>query len=67
MILDLQVFRLILYGMTTAGFFMTLRIAFCSLCMNMACPLNVVPSPVREAFFQKNPSVAEAWGRTVSG
>lgn len=36
-----------LYGFLTAGFFGTLKMAFCSKCMNFACPLNGIPDSVR--------------------
>ena len=59
-------FLIIVYALTTTGFFWTLKAGFCTRCMNMACPLNSVRDEVREAFFDRNPSVAEAWGRQAS-
>lgn len=56
-----QLFLLTLYLITTAGFFMTLKMFMCSKCMNFACPLNSTDKGVREKFFKKNPSVAKAW------
>jgi hypothetical protein len=42
MLFKLQVFTLIVYALTTAGFFTTLRTFLCSQCINFACPLNTV-------------------------
>jgi hypothetical protein len=54
-------FLLALYVLLTAAFFMTLKRFLCSRCMNFACPLNGVPEPVRMAFRERNPRIAEAW------
>ena len=61
LIADFQLFLLIVYPLTVAGFFMTLRTFLCSQCMNFACPLNTVNSEIRKDFFDRNPKVAEAW------
>ena len=61
LISGLQLFLLIVYLITVAGFFMTLRTFLCSQCMNFACPLNGVPDPDRAVFFQRNPTVGRAW------
>jgi hypothetical protein len=61
-----QPFLLVVYSMTTIGFFMTLINFMCSQCMNFACPLNRVDEKVRSQFFLKNPIVAEAWGKCVN-
>ena len=61
LILGKQIFLLIVYSMTTSGFFMTLVNFMCSQCMNFACPLNRVDEIVRGQFFSKNPIVAKAW------
>ncbi len=58
-----QMFLLAVYLITTTGFFMTLKMFMCSRCMNFACPLNSVNKKVRKQFFDRNPSVAEAWGK----
>ena len=63
LIFSKQLFLLVVYSMTTIGFFMTLLNFMCSQCMNFACPLNQVDEEVRDQFFDKNPIVAEAWGR----
>ncbi len=52
---------LLLYLLTNAAFYTTLKFFFCSKCMNFACPLNGVDQAVRELFYQRNPSVAEHW------
>jgi len=54
-------FLLGLYILLSAGFFVTLKMFLCSQCMNFACPLNGVPEPVRNRFFDRNPLVADAW------
>ena len=56
-----QLFLLIIYCMTTGGFFMTLKSLMCSRCINFACPLNGVDEQTRALFFEKSPSVGEAW------
>jgi hypothetical protein len=61
LILLKQLFLLIVYLMTTSGFFLTLINFMCSKCMNFACPLNHVDEKIRSQFFDKNPSVADAW------
>ena len=61
LILSGKLFLLIVYLITTAGFFMTLKTYLCSQCMNFACPLNSVGEEKRKQFFEKNPAVAEAW------
>jgi hypothetical protein len=63
LILSKQLFLLVVYSMTTIGFFMTLINFMCSQCMNFACPLNCVDEKVRGQFFDKNPIIAEAWGK----
>ncbi len=62
MVMGAKWFLLVLYLLTYAGFFMTLRMFLCSRCMNFACPLNSVDRNVRDQFFQCNPSVAKHWG-----
>ena len=61
LVADFQLFLLIVYLLTVAGFFMTLRTFLCSQCMNFACPLNTVNNEVRRDFFTHNPEVAKAW------
>lgn len=63
-ILAMRWFLLLVYAMTTAGFFMTLKLSFCSQCMNFACPLNSVDEATRQAFRERNPEIAEAWKAT---
>jgi len=62
LILDLQLFLLLVYLITVAGFFMTLKTFLCTQCINFACPLNRVGEEVRMAFFERNPQIANAWG-----
>jgi len=57
-----QWFLLAVYALTSAGFFATLKTYLCSQCMNFACPLNSVQDETRQAFFERNPRIAEAWG-----
>jgi hypothetical protein len=61
LIFRLQVFLLIVYLVSIAGFFMTLKTFLCSQCMNFACPLNSVKLEVRKDFFKQNPKIAKAW------
>jgi len=63
LILGKQLFLSVVYSMSTIGFFMTLLNYMCSQCINFACPLNRVDASVRNQFFDKNPIVAEAWGK----
>jgi hypothetical protein len=56
-------FLLALYFLTNAVFFTTLTMFLCSQCMNFACPLNSVDQATRDQFFQRNPSIAEHWGK----
>jgi hypothetical protein len=55
-----QLFLLIVFSLTTGGFFLTLKTFLCSQCMNFACPLNSVNEETRDEFFIRNPSVAKA-------
>ncbi len=57
-----QWFLLIVYVLTTAAFFMTLKFFLCTQCMNFACPLNGVNDDLRQEFFRQNPDVGRAWG-----
>jgi len=67
LIVDVQVFLLIVYILTVAGFFMTLQSFLCSQCINFACPLNRVTNEVRRDFFERNLEVARAWGVDIKG
>ena len=66
LVFNRQLFMLILFLMTTAGFFMTLKSFLCSRCMNFACPLNSVSEKNRQLFFDRNPVVARAWGQKTN-
>lgn len=54
-----QWFLLVVYLITTAGFYMTLRTFLCSQCMNFACPLNTVKEEVRREFIERNPGTSK--------
>jgi hypothetical protein len=62
LLLDAQWLLLVLFASTTVAAATTLRLSFCSQCMNFACPLNTTGDAARSAFFERNPEVAEAWG-----
>jgi hypothetical protein len=49
-------FLLSLYVLTSAAFFLTLKMFLCSQCMNFACPFNGVPDSTRLLFFERNPT-----------
>ncbi len=57
-----QWFLMVIYILTTVGFFMTIKILLCTQCMNFACPLNEVEADVRREFLKLNPQIAKAWG-----
>ena len=65
LISGVQYFLLIVYLLTVAGFFLTLRTFLCSQCINFACPLNTVKNDIRRDFFERNPDVAKAWSKDV--
>ena len=65
LLIGLHWLLLALFILTTASFFVALRRSFCTKCMNFACPLNQVEENIREAFFKRNPVVAEAWEKGV--
>ncbi len=60
-----QWFLLLVYGITTAGFFMTLITFLCVQCMNFACPLNRVAEDTRMEFFKQNPVVGKPGERNT--
>ena len=62
-----QWFLLVVYLLTTAGFFILLRRYLCSRCINFACPLNTVGDTVRGGFLERNPGVAGAWDIDTKG
>jgi adenine C2-methylase RlmN of 23S rRNA A2503 and tRNA A37 len=57
---------LLVYTVSTSGFFMTLKTFFCTQCMNFACPLNAVDAETRDRFFKQNPVVLNAWKDNTS-
>jgi hypothetical protein len=62
MLKSMQGFLLIVYVISSVGFFMTIKMFLSSQCINFACPLNGVIESVKHAFSERNPDVAEAWG-----
>jgi hypothetical protein len=52
---------LALFSIATSGMAALMGRLMCSRCMNFACPLNQVKLVVQEAFFARNPRVAQAW------
>lgn len=64
LLIGLEWFLLAVYILTVVSFYFTLQRSYCSECMNFACPLNLTDEKVRAAFFERNPAVARAWGRT---
>jgi hypothetical protein len=52
---------LVVYAVSGVGAYLTMERCMCSECMNFACPLNRVGKSEREAFFERNAGVAEAW------
>jgi hypothetical protein len=65
LLISLQWFLLIVYVLACVGFFIGLRIFFCSQCMNFACPLNAVQHENRRLFFDRNPDIANAWDADI--
>jgi hypothetical protein len=64
LLVGLQWILLVVFSLTAASFYVTLRHSYCSQCMNFACPLNNVGTQVRAEFFSRNPAVAKAWGQS---
>jgi hypothetical protein len=54
---------LIFYIALLAAFKTGLKRLYCKRCMNFACPFNAVDEVTRNAFFEKNPVIKEAWGK----
>ena len=61
LVLGSEWFLLVVYLFSLAAFWSTLITFLCSQCMNFACPLNHVSDVNRQTFFERNPSVAQAW------
>jgi hypothetical protein len=49
---------------TSTSFVSTLRIFFCSSCVNFSCPLNTVSKPVVDEYLKKNDVMRKAWEDT---
>lgn len=59
---------ILMFLMTTVAAGTTLKMVFCTHCMNFACPLNATSEAARQNFFECNPTVNEAWvGRPLEG
>jgi hypothetical protein len=50
-----------MYALTTVAAGTTLKMFLCTQCMNFACPLNGASKAAQQAFFERNPEVAQAW------
>jgi hypothetical protein len=61
LLIGMQWFLLAMFVLTAGGAAVTLKMSFCSHCMNFACPFNQVEDAARRAFFERNPTVAQAW------
>jgi hypothetical protein len=46
---------------TSLSFVATLKLFFCTKCVNFSCPLNRVPKPVIDEYLKKNDVMREAW------
>jgi hypothetical protein len=58
-------YLLAVIGLVSAtSFFYLLRRNICTRCINFSCPLNGVEAATREAFFARNPVIAQAWNGT---
>jgi len=49
---------------TSTSFVSTLKIFFCSRCVNFSCPLNTVPKSVVDEYLMKNSVMRKAWEAT---
>ena len=60
---------LLIFALSLVSAGATMQTYLCSQCMNFACPLNRVDEATRQAFWARNPRVAEAWraGGPVEG
>ena len=56
-----QLVLLLMYLAATIGFFIVITVFMCSQCMSFSCPLKSVDPKTRNQFFDKNPTVGEAW------
>jgi hypothetical protein len=62
LLIGMQWLLLALFVLSLAAAGTVMKTQMCSQCICFACPLNGVQGEVRQRFFQRNPSVAEAWG-----
>lgn len=61
MLLDGQWLLSAIAALMGAAFFINLRVKYCPHCVNFSCPLNAVPTDVRDAYLRGNPVMLEAW------
>lgn len=54
---------LIVYLILLTGWKLLLRTFYCKKCINFACTFNAVNHETKNAFFEKNPVVKDAWRR----
>ena len=59
--LSMRWYLLLVFVISTVGAVSTLKLFLCAHCMNFACPLNAVGEETRQAFWERNPTVARAW------
>ena len=46
------------------SFVTTLKLFFCTSCVNFSCPLNTVPKPVIDEYLRKNDVMRKAWEKS---
>lgn len=50
-----------LFAISVAGLAFLMARLMCARCINFACPFNRVNRELRQAFFARNPGIAQAW------
>jgi hypothetical protein len=61
LVVGMQWLLMTLFAVSVAGMAIIMGRLMCSRCMNFTCPLNGVGRAEREAFFARNPVIAQAW------
>lgn len=61
MILSQNYVFIILYFVFSTFVFYLMRDKMCRICINFACPLNIVDTSTRENFLKHNPEIEDAW------
>jgi len=51
---------------SAASFIYLLRRNICNRCINFSCPLNNADPVTRQAFFERNPMIAQAWKKKTT-